>query len=226
VTLRDGRIQVLRRAAEDGSMPGASLPPPPGLAEDLGPLFPAFAAAAHRPVPVLQLAALAERDHTMDRRRTLAFGLLALACWLVAASVFEVRTGGAEARAADELGTLRPMLEQALTVERDIAQAEDALGRIAEARAMRSRDAALLAAVTRALPDSACLLSLRRGRDGRVTLMGVAPSAARVVTALAGTPGIGGPVIEGGIARETTPQGVREQFHIAFNWNPRGGAHD
>jgi hypothetical protein len=222
ITLRDGRIQILRRSAENGATPATSLPALPGLAPDTGPLYPAFAAARRRPVPVLEPAALAERSHTADRRRTLALGLLTLGCWVAAAGTFELRTRRAAAVAAAELATLRPLLEQALTVERDLATAEDALARIAEARAARSRDGALLGAVTRALPDSAYLVSLRRGREGRVSLMGVAPSAARVVTALAGTSGIGGPVIEGGIARETTAQGVRERFRLSFSWMPRG----
>jgi hypothetical protein len=218
VTLRDGRIQVLRRNAGNGATPATSLPALPGLAPDTGPLYPAFAAARRRPVPVLEPAALAERSHTADRRRTLALGLFALGCWLAAAGIFEVRTRGAAATAAQELATLRPLLEQALTVERDLATAENALARIAALRATRSRDGALLAAVTRALPDSAYLVSLRRGREGRVTLMGVAPAAARVVTALAATSGMGGPVIEGGITRETTAQGMRERLRIGFTW--------
>jgi hypothetical protein len=226
VTVRDRRIAVLRRSVDDHALVGASLPPPPGLAEDMGSLFPAFAAAQRRPVPVLEASALTARNHTTDRRRTFGLGLLALACWLTAAGIFEARTRRAAAAAAHEMATLRPMLAQALAVERDMAQAEDALGRIAEARATRSTDAGLLATVTRALPDSAYLLSLRRSREGRVTLMGVAPSAARVVTALGAAAGVQGAALEGGITRAVTPLGVRERFRIVFSWHRHGKSDD
>jgi len=59
-----------------------------------------------------------------------------------------------------------------------------------------------------------------------VTLLGSAPSAARVVTALAGAPGVTGPALEGGIARDVTPLGVRERFRLAFTWDPRGRVDD
>jgi hypothetical protein len=226
VTVQGGHLQVQRRSAATRALPGAPLPPPPGLAEDTGRLFSAFAAAQRRPVPALEAPALTVRNHTADRRRTLALGLLAVACWLAAAGTFEIRMRRAAATAAQELATLRPLAEQALTVERDVARAEDALARIAALRATRSRDGALLAAVTRTLPDSAYLVSLRRSRDGRVTLMGVAPSAARVVTALASAAGIERPVIEGGIVRDVTAQGVRERFRVAFAWDPPGSTDD
>jgi Tfp pilus assembly protein PilN len=118
-----------------------------------------------------------------------------------------------------DLTALRPALDAALAVERDLVLADRVLADVRQAQETRSRDAQLLAVLMRALPDSAYLLSVRRGRDGGVTAVGFAPSAAQVLAVLGRASGIARPVLRGGVTREMTAGHAIERFVVALAWH-------
>ena len=185
--------------------------------------FTAYAAAIRQPAPRLDAArSNAERD-AGRRRWAIRLAGAAVLAWLTAGVAFAARVTATARRAQTERAALGPALDAAIAVERDLALADELWRTIEGARRDRSRDVLLLSALTTALPDSAHLTVLRRGQDGQVTLGGYARSAARVLAALAETPGVVGPVLQSGITSETLAGRPRERFAIAFRWQPPEG---
>jgi len=122
-----------------------------------------------------------------------------------------------ERAAAQELVRLRPALQVALNVRTDLDGATDALALLSRASSGRARRARLLAALTRALPDSAFLVSVRLEPDGRGTLAGYAPSAASVVARLERAGAVQRAVLEGSVTREVVAGRERERFAVRFD---------
>lgn len=192
----------------------------PGLEIDGARFLTAYAAAAVAPRPSLA-AGLSDAERVARLRRVL-IRLAGTACvlWAAAGAVFAIRVQTALRSTRAELAELGPALDAAVAVERDVALANEMLGAVRAARISRSRDAVLLSVLTRALPDSAYLVSLHRSRDGRVAVQGYAPSAADLVAALSRAPGVLAPALQGGVAREVAAGRSRERFGLAFTWQP------
>jgi hypothetical protein len=220
VAVTGGRVQSLRRRRTVAAPPGSG--GDGRSASVLGEIdprfFTAYAAALRAPAPLFDTMSDAERGASW-RRVAVRLAVAAALLWAAAGAVFGARVTTTLRRADAERGALGPALDAAVAVERDLALADEFLRAVTGAREARSADAALLSLLTAALPDSRHLSLLRRGRDGRVTLVGYAPSAARVLAALAGTPGIRDPALQSGITRETVAGRTRERFGIAFTWH-------
>jgi hypothetical protein len=194
-------------------------PAVPGLAEGAR-FFSAYAAAVEPPSPRFDSAS-SDADRALAwRRHSVRLAVAAVVLWAAAAVAFGMRVSAATRQAALERAALGPALDAAMAVERDLALTNEVLGAVDAALHTRSTDARLLSVLTAALPDSAHLLALRRNRDGQVTLVGYAPAAARVLAALAATPGVVQPALQSGITRETVAGRSRERFAIAFAWQP------
>lgn len=217
VSVTAHRLLVVRRCREPA--PGGLKPAVPGM-DDGARFFTAYAAAAADPVPAFRTHREDVHREAAWRRRAFQLAVAILVLWISAGAVFGLRVRATHRRAVAERAALGPALDAAIAVERDLAMADDVLRTVQAARQQRSSDAMLLSVLTAALPDSAHLSLLRRERDSRVTLVGYAPSAAGVLAALAGTPGVREPVLQSGITRETVAGRQRERFGIAFTWHP------
>jgi hypothetical protein len=218
VTVRRGLPTAVRRLRQASE--GAVEPAVPGLEGEGSRFFAAYAAARARPAPAFGLnGSDAERSATL-RRTLIRLGGLGAALWLTAALIVVLRANGAIRDSRAHLAALAPALDAAVAVERDLALADGLLAEVRRAQAARSRDAQVLSVLTRALPDSTWLNSLRRGRDGRVTVVGLGPSAARIPAALAQVPGIVSPALQGGVTRDLTGGRAIERFVVTFTWRP------
>jgi Tfp pilus assembly protein PilN len=217
--VRAGRLEGYRRHLRTD--PDNHLPLTiPGLAEDHRAYATAYAAAYGGLAP--DLRPVDERLQRVRRRRTLAQVLVvAVLAWAAAGGVLALRTRRTTERAAATLTRLGPALDGALATQRDLQLATEVLAIIEAARHRRSQDGVLLAYLTAALPDSAYLVALTRGKDDRVTLVGYAPSAARVLAALAASAGVQDAAFQGPVTRETATGLARERFAVAFRWQPQ-----
>jgi hypothetical protein len=192
----------------------------PGLGPDSARFFAAYAVAAARPSPDLALDRSDPERLRIWRRLAVRLAAGATVIWMAAAAVFTGRVTGAANQARAELQALGPALDAATAVERDLALSDQLLSQVDQARTAQSRDAEMLATLTHALPDSVHLTSVRRARDARVTVMGFAPSAARVVAILGRTAGVESPAIQGGLVRDGAGGRAVERFTLAFTWRP------
>jgi hypothetical protein len=177
----------------------------PALAA-LGKAAPAFAAAYAASVadPVLELWPDAERTVRMrgSRHRLLLIWAAAVLCWVTAGGIQVGRLLGGLRANGRELASLRPNLDSALVVRRELGASRAALATIDRAIAGRSRNLVLLEGITRAVGDSATILALRV-RDTTVSLSGYAPLAARARAELERVPGLEGVRFDGPVVRET-----------------------
>lgn len=175
---------------------------------------PAFGAAIASPrmqlLPVDTRAAL----DRVSRRRLLRLGAVAAALWIAAGLIYGTRLTVAGEGARRELEAHAPAVDTALAERRELGAARRTLADFAAAEGARSRHLALLAQITGALADSSFLLALQAGPDGRVRIVGYAPSAARVVASLERS-GLDSVRTEGPVTREQAPGGgERERFAI------------
>lgn len=161
--------------------------------------------------------AAADRARRTGARRWLVAGLASL----VLAGCTYLFALAHERRAAEaELARLAPAVRHALAARRDLGATTDALGFLARADRGRPRRAALLASLTRALPDSAFVVSIRLGADGRGTLSGYARRAGAVVAALERVNGLRGAALEGPVTREVVGGKEWDRFTIRFTVVP------
>jgi hypothetical protein len=218
VAVQGGVPIAIRRSKDAGDL-GAG-PSVPGLDGDGGRFYPAYAVALGRPTPSFALNGSDPERSAATRRLAVRLAVAAMLCWLAAGTIGVIRVNGAISGSRSELATLGPALDAAVAVERDLTLADGLLTAVQGAQAARSRDAELLSLLTRTLPDSAYLLSLRRGRDGRVTVVGFGPSAARTLGALGRAPGVVSPMLQGGVTRELTAGRAVERFILSFMWRP------
>jgi hypothetical protein len=185
--------------------------------------FSAFAAAASRDAGLLlmphALRRYAERARTNTARRWLIFAAASLVLAFGSRFGALARQG---ATAERELAALHRTLEAALAARRDLDLTTQALTFLARQEAERPHRAALLARVTRALPDSAFLAALRLEADGRGTLVGYAPRAPDVAAALERVPGILHPALEGPVTREVVGPREWDRFTLRFRTRPEG----
>jgi Tfp pilus assembly protein PilN len=160
-----------------------------------------------------------ERARRRLRAARICFGA-ACVLWLAAGATWSVRVSAETRALRARLDAVRPEVEVAMRLQDEIGQAEGALAVLEGARRDRSRVVDLLGALTRGLPDSAYVTSLRIASDGTVSLAGLALSAGHVVRSLAGAPGIVHPELQGPVTRERIDGVARERFALRFRWNP------
>lgn len=175
----------------------------------------AAALAPAAPVSLLPdgLRAEAARDVARSLRRwavvaVLSLGLAALSWFLALAR--------AERGAERELRRLRPAVEAALAAERDLDATGQALAAFAAAQSELPRRARFLADLTRALPDSGFLVSLRLDPDGAGVLSGYAPHAAAALARLERTGLVRGAAFDGPTTREVVAGREVERFALRF----------
>jgi hypothetical protein len=137
---------------------------------------------------------------------------------LLAAATWAVKTVRAERASAAELLRLKPMVSAALRVRADLDAATDALGVLGRAGAGRSRRARFLADLTRALPDSVFLVSLRLDPDQTGALAGFASHAAPVIARLEQAGLVRHAAFEGPVTREALGGREWERFAIRFRF--------
>jgi hypothetical protein len=107
-------------------------------------------------------------------------------------------------------------VDSALALRRELALAKASVAALRNAEAQRSRQVALLAAVTGALDDSTHLVAWHVTPDGTVRLAGYTPLAARVVAAVNGVSAVREAKLEGPVTREQgNGTGERDRFALA-----------
>ena len=99
-------------------------------------------------------------------------------------------------------------MDSALALRRDLDAAAGMLATIGAAVEGRSRHLALLADLTRALPDSSVLVALRIAPDSTVRLAGYAASGAQVLVQLERVGRLRGARFEGPLVREALGAGT------------------
>ena len=95
-------------------------------------------------------------------------------------------------------------MDGALNARRELDAGRATLTTMTQAEQHRSRHLMLLAAVTRAVGDSAYLTSFQVASDGTIRVSGYALSAPSVLAALERISGLAHPNFEGPVTRETT----------------------
>ncbi len=157
-----------------------------------------------------------ERARATLQRSVLRWGAICAAATLLAGASWFGSEVHNERAAERELARLKPALDGALAVQRDLDAAHDALGAIAAAQAGKMYRARFLARLTSALPDSAFLVGLRLEPDGTGSLSGYAPRAAAVVAQLERRGIVRTPTLEGPTSREVVAGRELERFAIRF----------
>ena len=115
-----------------------------------------------------------------------------------------------------DLATLAAPLAAVLAARRELHDANATLDAVTAAEALRTRPLAMLAAVTRALPDSAVLTSLAWSEAGSGVTSGIARHAADVVAGLDRSDAVAAPRLEGPVVRELRAGRDWERFTIVF----------
>lgn len=163
---------------------------------------------------LLDVTRAARRKKAEHAIRQWAFAAVASVVLAAATWAYSLRHQGERAEA--ELLALKPSLDLALAVRRDIDAADQALGVISAAQAHRSRDARFLARIAEALPDSAFIVSIHLDPGGVSSMSGYAPRAAAVAALLERRHLITQPIFEGAVSREVMAGRDLERFAIRF----------
>jgi hypothetical protein len=169
---------------------------------------PAYAAALVRPRLLFLPRETHEARGLRGRRHLRWLAVTAVGLWLAALAVHVVRLGAAAREAEQELRALGPAMDSALALRRDVDAAAEVLATVNAAAQSRSRQLALLADLTRFLPDSSVLVSLRIAPDSTVRLAGYAASGAQVLAQLEPVPHLRGARLEGPLIREALGAGT------------------
>jgi len=169
---------------------------------------PAYAAARERPRLLFLPRETHEARRLRARRRLRWLAAAAAGLWLAALAVYAVRLGTAGRAAERDLRALGPAVDSALALRRDLDAAAGVLATIGAAAEGRSRHLVLLADLTRALPDSTVLVSLRIAPDSTVRLAGYAASGAQVLARLEAVARLRGARFEGPLVREALGAGT------------------
>jgi hypothetical protein len=177
----------------------------------------AYAAAAGR-LPALGLFPEPFRAAGRRGRRAAAMRVLiaGISCIALAAACYVASLLRQWRSAEAELERSSPAVERALAVRRDLDASTEALAFLSRAEAGRPRLAQLLADLTGALPDSAFIAFLRVDGERRGTLVGYAPAAGRVVTALERVAAVEAPALDGPVMRDALGGREWDRFTIRF----------
>lgn len=182
--------------------------------EALGPdapcFAPAYAAALTRPRLLFLPRETHEARRLRARRRLRWLAVTAGVLWLAALAVYVVRLGASAREAEQEVRSLGPAVDSALALRRDVEAASEVLATVDAAAQGRSRHLALLADLTRFLPDSSVLVTVRIAPDSTVRLAGYAASGAQVLAQLEQVPHLRGARLEGPLIREALAAGTAQ----------------
>ncbi len=183
---------------------------------------PAFAATIALPrLQLLPADTRAARERAA-RRAILRFGFVAVLLWLLAGAIYGTRLYVAATTARRELDTQAAAVDSALALRRELDAARATLAEFAAAEHGRSRQLELVAALAKALGDSAYIVTLRVGPDATVRLAGYAPSAPRAVADLEKARVLEGVRLEGPVTRERIPSGAeRDRLAIVAHLKER-----
>ena len=174
-------------------------------------------APADEPAP-LDLLPLSERVRLKRAIRNVVrrLGIATGAVWLTLAGLAVARIVMERRTVEHELAVLAAPLAAVVAARRELHDANATLDAVASAEALRTRPLAMLAAVTRVLPDSAVLTSLTWSEDGSGAMSGTAHRAAAVVAGLDSSGAVAAPRLEGPVVRELRAGGDWERFRIVF----------
>jgi hypothetical protein len=185
-------------------------------AERAGALAAAYAATLRTPrldlLPVETKAARARSGWRGVRRTALA----GLGLWLLAASVHLLRLHAAQAVAERELRAMRPSVDSALAMRRELAAARAALATMRRVEEEGWMPLGILASLTRALGDSAFVAAVQLSADSSFRLIGYAPQGSRVLADLEKLAWLRAPRLEGPAIRERVGPGDRELDRFAI----------
>jgi len=148
--------------------------------------------------------------------------VLAAVLWCVAAPTYALRLRASAVAAQHEIVATKASVDSAIAERRDLTAGRTTLSAFMGAEGRRSRELALVAAISQALRDSSYLVSLRVSQDSVVRLTGYGPSAVRVVARLAHVAVLRDVRLEGPVTKE---QGAGnrelEKFAIVARVDPR-----
>jgi len=201
-TLRSRLVAGAEAASPKWVAPLAALGP------DAPSFAPAYAAARARSRLLFLPRETHEARRLRARRHLRWLAATAVGLWLAALGVYGVRLGTTARAAERELRALGPAVNSALALRRDLDAAAGVLATIGAAAEGRSRHLALLADLTRALPDSSVLVALRIAPDSTVRLAGYAASGAQVLARLEQVARVRGARFEGPLVREALGAGT------------------
>ncbi len=193
------RSRLLREAPEK---PPAWVAPLAALGADAARFAAAYGAAVAKPRLLLLPPAMRAAAALRARRRLLRLAAAALATWLLAAGTYGARMAVRDRQVGVELARLKPGVDSALSLRRDLAAATAATATLEDASRTRSRSLDLLAALTAGLGDSTVIVAFRVAPDSTVRLSGYAPAAARVLADLERVPVLQAAKLDGPSSRE------------------------
>lgn len=145
----------------------------------------------------------AMRDQTWRRRGLALAGAFCAALAIAAAVLPFVLQSLARQRVEAEIAALRPTVQQAEALRRQIASRAAETDAVAAQRAQSGDPLAVLAAVTDILPDDTWLTELRLNQR-RLALVGQSAAAARLIAALAADPTLRDPAFTAPVTRSET----------------------
>ncbi len=211
-----------RLTPTSGVAPPAWVDPLASLGAEAGHFASAFAATSHA-TGLSLLPADARAAHTLvRRRRVVRLVVLAAVLWCVAAPTYALRLRASAVAAQHEIVATKASVDSAIAERRDLTAGRTTLSAFMGAEGRRSRELALVAAISQALRDSSYLVSLRVSQDSVVRLTGYGPSAVRVVARLAHVAVLRDVRLEGPVTKE---QGAGnrelEKFAIVARVDPR-----
>ena len=196
----------------------ASAPPALASSGDAPERLLAAYGATVGPLRLRLVRAVDRRDGQRRARRHLVrAAVAALSGWLFAGGAFAARTTRERAGIARELDALRPSLEEAQAVRREVQAVLRLVTAVAEARAAPS---ALdrLGRLTEALPDSVTLTALEFRANGDVFAAGVGRQAAQAVATLGRVPDLADVRLSGTVTRSDRGGVGWERFTVTARW--------
>ena len=172
--------------------------------------------------PALSLLPPAARARDASRlqvsaRRWVVFAACALALAVAARVGANARAGR---RAETDLAAIAPAVNAAIAVRADFYAASEALAVAGRAESANAHRARFLAALARALPDSAFLVSLELDADGGGMMSGYAPGATATLARLERELHLRNPTLTGAVTREVQAGRELERFTIRFGTPP------
>lgn len=164
----------------------------------------AYAVTIQRPRLELWPPETQARRASEVRRHLLRIMLAGVACWLLAVGIYVGRIFAMLHASTAYVKSVSTGVDSALSVRRDLEAGRATLATMARAEQGRSRQVAVVVAVTAALGDSAYLTTFQALPDGTVHMSGYASSAPLVLAVLEHIPGLSNPQFEAPVTRETT----------------------
>jgi hypothetical protein len=138
--------------------------------------------------------------------------------WLLVGAIAVIRLRVESRRVTAELARLQTPRQALLAARQTMDSARAMLTALDEASAARGQVAGRLAAIAKALPDSAFLTAITLDRGGPGVLAGRARQAPLVAAALGAAPGVGSLQLEAVTVRDTVAGLGWERFSFRLGW--------